>query len=141
MLKQRSKCARQQKKKRRGGGEGGRGWKRNSGWRSNGVCAVSPTPPPPPPLAPWPVHAPCTPVPVSRTPGQPGRRTPVFCFPPHLDLPPDLPVWIDSAVVAKPWVVVGAGSRSAKIKLDPAQLTAIDGYEVVEGLATAFPAD
>ncbi len=50
-------------------------------------------------------------------------------------LPEDLPVWIDSRVMEYDWVVVGAGSRSAKIKLDPAPLASIPGYEVVEGLA------
>ena len=55
-------------------------------------------------------------------------------------LPDGLPVWIDSAVMAKPWVVVGAGSRSAKIKLDPTQFRGLDGYEVVEDLAKSVSA-
>jgi len=50
-------------------------------------------------------------------------------------LPEGLPVWIDSRVVDCDWVIVGAGSRSAKIKLDPSQLRGLDGYEVVDGLA------
>lgn len=50
-------------------------------------------------------------------------------------LPGDLPVWIDSQIMDCDWVIVGAGSRSAKIKLDPSQLAGLDGYEVVEGLA------
>lgn len=50
-------------------------------------------------------------------------------------LPEGLPVWIDSRVMVCDWVIVGAGSRSAKIKLDPSQLAGLDGYEVVEGLA------
>ncbi len=50
-------------------------------------------------------------------------------------LPADLPVWIDSRVMECDWVIVGAGSRSAKIKLDPAPLAGFDGYEVVDGLA------
>lgn len=52
-------------------------------------------------------------------------------------LPGGLPVWIDSRVMDCDWVIVGAGSRSAKIKLDPSQLEGLDGYEVVEDLATA----
>ena len=52
-------------------------------------------------------------------------------------LPEGLPVWIDSAVLDNDWVIVGAGPRSAKIKLDPAQFAGLDGYEVVEGLARA----
>jgi len=50
-------------------------------------------------------------------------------------LPAHLPVWVDSRVMECDWVIVGAGSRSAKIKLDPTQLVGLDGYEVVEGLA------
>lgn len=52
-------------------------------------------------------------------------------------LPDGLPVWIDSRVLDCDWVIVGAGSRSAKIKLDPSQLVGIPGYEVVEELAMA----
>lgn len=50
-------------------------------------------------------------------------------------LPEELPVWIDARVMDQEWVVVGAGSRSAKIKLDPSQLAESDRYEVVQGLA------
>lgn len=50
-------------------------------------------------------------------------------------LPDDLPVWIDSRVMECDWVIVGAGSRTAKIRLDPSQLTGLDGYEVVDDLA------
>ena len=49
----------------------------------------------------------------------------------------DLPVWVDSAVLDNDWVVVGAGSRSAKIKFDPSQLVGLDGFEVVDALARA----
>lgn len=50
-------------------------------------------------------------------------------------LPETLPVWLDSRILDCDWVIVGAGSRSAKIKLDPQQLQGVDGYEVVEDLA------
>ena len=50
-------------------------------------------------------------------------------------LPDNLPVWIDPSVLDNDWIIVGAGTRSAKIRLDPAQLEGLDGYEVVEGLA------
>lgn len=52
-------------------------------------------------------------------------------------LPQGLPVWLDRRVVEREWVIVGAGSRTAKIRLDPGQLVGLDGYEVVEDLATA----
>ena len=50
-------------------------------------------------------------------------------------LPEQIPVWLDSRVMDCDWVVVGAGSRSAKIKLDPAQLAELPGFEVVDELA------
>lgn len=50
-------------------------------------------------------------------------------------LPDDLPVWLDSRVLDCDWVIVGAGSRSAKIRLDPAQLSGLPGYEFVNDLA------
>ena len=52
-------------------------------------------------------------------------------------LPEDVPVWLDSRVMDCDWVIVGAGSRSAKIKLDPTQLAGRNGFEVVEDLAKA----
>jgi len=50
-------------------------------------------------------------------------------------LPHGLPVWLDSRVMALDWVIVGAGSRTAKIRLDPRQLDGVAGFEVVDGLA------
>jgi prolyl-tRNA editing enzyme YbaK/EbsC (Cys-tRNA(Pro) deacylase) len=50
-------------------------------------------------------------------------------------LPEDMAVWVDTRVVDCDWVIIGAGSRSAKIRLDPRQLIGLDGFEVVEGLA------
>lgn len=50
-------------------------------------------------------------------------------------MPDDLPVWLDSRILDCDWVIVGAGSRSAKIKLDPSQLQGLDGYEFVDDLA------
>lgn len=50
-------------------------------------------------------------------------------------LPDGLPVWLDSRVIDCDWVIVGAGSRSAKIKFDPTQLVGVGGFEVVPDLA------
>ena len=49
-------------------------------------------------------------------------------------LPDDLPVWIDAGVLDHDWVVIGAGSRTAKIRLDPRQLQGLAGFEVVPDL-------
>jgi prolyl-tRNA editing enzyme YbaK/EbsC (Cys-tRNA(Pro) deacylase) len=51
-------------------------------------------------------------------------------------LPEDLPVWVDRRVVELDWAIIGAGSRSAKIRLDPAQFADLPGFEIVQDLAT-----
>ncbi|MBY5161993.1 hypothetical protein KR546_05770 [Nitriliruptoria bacterium AS10] len=55
-------------------------------------------------------------------------------------LPDDLPVWVDAAVAAVDEVVVGAGTRSAKILLAGADLARLPNVEVVDGLATPLEA-
>jgi prolyl-tRNA editing enzyme YbaK/EbsC (Cys-tRNA(Pro) deacylase) len=50
-------------------------------------------------------------------------------------LPDQVPVWVDPRVLENDWIVIGAGTRSAKIRLDPAQLSGLGGFEVVPGLA------
>jgi prolyl-tRNA editing enzyme YbaK/EbsC (Cys-tRNA(Pro) deacylase) len=50
-------------------------------------------------------------------------------------LPDGLDVWLDARVSDCERIVVGAGSRTAKIRLDPKQLVGLDGYEFVEDLA------
>jgi len=50
-------------------------------------------------------------------------------------LPPGLPVWVDAAVIARPRIVLGGGSRSWKVIASPGILLALSGAEVVEGLA------
>lgn len=53
-------------------------------------------------------------------------------------LPGGLPVWLDDRVLECDWIIVGAGSRSAKIRLDPSQLPGLDDFEVVVDLAMAL---
>jgi prolyl-tRNA editing enzyme YbaK/EbsC (Cys-tRNA(Pro) deacylase) len=50
-------------------------------------------------------------------------------------LPLEIPVWVDSRVLDNDWIVVGAGTRTAKLRLDPHQLEGLDGFEIVEDLA------
>jgi prolyl-tRNA editing enzyme YbaK/EbsC (Cys-tRNA(Pro) deacylase) len=50
-------------------------------------------------------------------------------------LPPDLPIWIDAAVMTRARVVLGGGSRSWKVIAPPAILLTLPGAEVVDGLA------
>lgn len=54
-------------------------------------------------------------------------------------LPDDLPIWVDAAVLARPTVVVGGGSRSLKVRLAPAALARLPHAEVIDGLATPLP--
>jgi len=53
-------------------------------------------------------------------------------------LPDDLPLFVDSAVLDHPWVIVGGGSRDMKIKVDPQVFTRLPNTTVVEGLAAPF---
>jgi prolyl-tRNA editing enzyme YbaK/EbsC (Cys-tRNA(Pro) deacylase) len=55
-------------------------------------------------------------------------------------LPDGLPVWVDSRVLEPDWVILGGGSRSCKIKVDPAVFERVPGVEVVPGLALDRPA-
>jgi prolyl-tRNA editing enzyme YbaK/EbsC (Cys-tRNA(Pro) deacylase) len=50
-------------------------------------------------------------------------------------LPDDLPLYIDSEVMAQHSVVIGGGSRSMKIRLAPAALLKLPAAKMVEGLA------
>jgi prolyl-tRNA editing enzyme YbaK/EbsC (Cys-tRNA(Pro) deacylase) len=50
-------------------------------------------------------------------------------------LPADLPIWVDSRVMAPERIVLGGGSRSWKVIAAPAILLRLPRVEVVEGLA------
>lgn len=50
-------------------------------------------------------------------------------------LPSGLPIWVDTAVAETASVVIGAGTRSAKIRLSGSDLAVLPGVEVVEDLA------
>ncbi|MEJ7650578.1 MAG: YbaK/EbsC family protein [Nakamurella sp.] len=54
-------------------------------------------------------------------------------------MPADIPVWIDAAVMQRSRVVVGGGSRAAKVIGPPAMLLELPGAEVVEELANPIP--
>ena len=54
-------------------------------------------------------------------------------------LPPGLPIWIDSRVMACEKVIVGGGSRDRKLLVPPGSLAALPGAEVVEALAKQAP--
>lgn len=50
-------------------------------------------------------------------------------------LPPGMAIWVDARVLTRPRIVLGAGSRSAKVVVAPAVFDHLDGVEVIEGLA------
>lgn len=54
-------------------------------------------------------------------------------------LPAGLPVWVDAAVMARPRIVLGGGSRSWKVIAPSSILRTVAGMEVVDGLAFAAP--
>jgi len=49
--------------------------------------------------------------------------------------PDTVPILIDGAVADQPWVIVGGGNRSSKLKVDPAMLTRLPQAQVVPDLA------
>jgi prolyl-tRNA editing enzyme YbaK/EbsC (Cys-tRNA(Pro) deacylase) len=49
---------------------------------------------------------------------------------------PDIPIYIDSAVMNNEEVVLGGGNRSTKVLLNPKELQKLPGAQVVEGLAS-----
>lgn len=54
-------------------------------------------------------------------------------------LPPELPIWVDSRVMARERIILGGGSRSWKVTAAPMILRALVNVEVVEGLAIEPP--
>ena len=52
-------------------------------------------------------------------------------------LPKDIPLYVDAAMMDQPYLIVGAGSRTAKVRLAPAELAKIPNCTVVEGLSMA----
>ena len=55
-------------------------------------------------------------------------------------LPAGLPLLIDAAVMARPRIVLGGGSRSWKVIAPSTILLTLPGASVVEGLANPAPA-
>jgi prolyl-tRNA editing enzyme YbaK/EbsC (Cys-tRNA(Pro) deacylase) len=50
-------------------------------------------------------------------------------------LPPDLPIYVDAAVMAPEWIILGGGSRSTKVKVAPEVLRRVPNATIVSGLA------
>lgn len=54
-------------------------------------------------------------------------------------LPSDLPILVDAAVMQRPRIVLGGGSRSWKVIAPSSILLALPGARVIEGLANPAP--
>ena len=52
-------------------------------------------------------------------------------------LPEHLPLYIDDKVMNKDYVIIGGGSRSGKIRLNPEELLKLPSAQVIEGLSKA----
>jgi prolyl-tRNA editing enzyme YbaK/EbsC (Cys-tRNA(Pro) deacylase) len=52
-----------------------------------------------------------------------------------LALPPELPVYVDETLMDLPWIILGGGSRSLKIKVSPEVLRKLPGACIVAGLS------
>jgi len=50
-------------------------------------------------------------------------------------LPEDFPIYVDSRVMEREWVILGGGSRSMKVKVDPVAFERMDQAQVIDGLA------
>jgi prolyl-tRNA editing enzyme YbaK/EbsC (Cys-tRNA(Pro) deacylase) len=48
---------------------------------------------------------------------------------------PELPIYVDSAVMAQARIVMGGGNRASKLLIDPQELTKLPNATIVEGLA------
>jgi prolyl-tRNA editing enzyme YbaK/EbsC (Cys-tRNA(Pro) deacylase) len=47
----------------------------------------------------------------------------------------DLPIYIDSAVIQQPLVVMGGGNRSSKLLLNPSELMKLPNAQIIQELA------
>jgi prolyl-tRNA editing enzyme YbaK/EbsC (Cys-tRNA(Pro) deacylase) len=55
-------------------------------------------------------------------------------------LPADLPIYVDGKLLALPWVILGSGSRSSKVRISPEVFRRLPGVTIVPGLSVDLPA-
>ena len=51
-------------------------------------------------------------------------------------LPDDLPIYVDEGLMALPWIILGGGSRSLKVKISPDVFRVLPGATVTPGLVS-----
>jgi prolyl-tRNA editing enzyme YbaK/EbsC (Cys-tRNA(Pro) deacylase) len=54
-----------------------------------------------------------------------------------LALPEEFPVWVDGDVMNCPFIILGGGNRSSKLKVSPGIFSLVPGVEIIAGLAKA----
>lgn len=54
-------------------------------------------------------------------------------------LPDDLPIYVDDTLMALPWVILGGGSRSSKVKVSPEVFRRLPNTTIVPGIGLAAP--
>ncbi|HEX7787741.1 MAG TPA: YbaK/EbsC family protein [Methylomirabilota bacterium] len=50
-------------------------------------------------------------------------------------LPSDLPIYVDDGLMPLPWIILGGGSRSLKVKITPEVFRVLPNTSVIPGLA------
>lgn len=50
-------------------------------------------------------------------------------------LPPELPIYVDATLMTLPWLILGSGSRSSKVKIAPAVFERLPGARIVSDLS------
>jgi prolyl-tRNA editing enzyme YbaK/EbsC (Cys-tRNA(Pro) deacylase) len=50
-------------------------------------------------------------------------------------LPPELPIYVDATLMDLPWLILGSGSRSSKIKIAPTVFDRLPGARIVPELS------
>jgi prolyl-tRNA editing enzyme YbaK/EbsC (Cys-tRNA(Pro) deacylase) len=56
-------------------------------------------------------------------------------------LPDGMPLYVDETLMSCPYVILGGGNRSTKIKIAPDVFTRLPAAQIIRGLATAAPED
>ena len=51
-------------------------------------------------------------------------------------LPADLPIYVDEGLMPLPWIILGGGSRSLKVKISPEVFRGLPGAAVTPGLVS-----
>ena len=56
-------------------------------------------------------------------------------------LPEDLPLWVDARIMERPYIILGGGNRSSKIKISPRIFEHVPSATIIDGLAKLPPSE